>query len=880
MITATFKTMRRMQSILITYEKGQSMFKILTSVILFSMLMIIVFSSCSENKPRKIKLAGADDIVKTSNQAGTTVLQVSPKEQKTIIIRYFENNTNDPSLNWMERGLTDMLNTELSQSPYLNVISESQFIEVALNMGKSDEDLNDLLVELLVAENMNANILLTGNISKKNKLVIIEVKVVDVNTGVELTEERVEGEGLEKIFSMVAELSQRLRQFLREKGDSQQYASILSEMTHSLDAFRCYSKALENQEKYLHVAAEECLKEALEFDSTFASAYVQLLGVQTALKKSVNYKKLIDKSKKYAHKLSFVDKVRLELIESELKGDTFKMITILESAIKTAPTNVELRFTLAQRYRMHGFEEKALLENEQILEIDPNFKMAYNELGYVFSDMGDFKTALYMLDKYQALAPDEPNPHDSKGEILIRAGKMHEAAEEYKLALSIMPEFYNSALRLSQIYTEVGNQKKALEYLDYGLKYVTDTRMETGADFNRAMINWRFGEFEKAEKYFSNLLDKDPLNSEIHLRRNEMYRSSGQKEYGDKLDLKVIEDFKRDVENSTGPYRHANAFFKFVGNSDIPYPSIIQTVEDIVSRYKKSNENLSMEYARDFSALYLGPSKTVKNSFQEKIPVLAKMFNQNKNVAGWGSTWKTLFIFFDDEKNGAELSHIFTNGLSNYAEKNNRKDIEFIANMAQARVFGRENKIELYTSLYKKYGVPTEDTWRICGPFREYKLSGFEHVFPPENEIKISSTYNSNNHEVKWMNGKDAHIDGHVNLKDLYDRSSFATAYALVYVDSPDQRKVQVRIGSDEACKFWFNDDLVWQHYIKRAAVVDRDIITVVLHPGINKMLLKITNTDLDWGFYFRVTDEIGNGYPDLKFVTPEELEQSLADIH
>ena len=95
-------------------------------------------------------------------------------------------------------------------------------------------------------------------------------------------------------------------------------------------------------------------------------------------------------------------------------------------------------------------------------------------------------------------------------------------------------------------------------------------------------------------------------------------------------------------------------------------------------------------------------------------------------------------------------------------------------------------------------------------------------------------------------------------------------------MDSPDERKVQVRIGSDEACKFWLNDEFIWQHFIRKDAVVDRDIITVVLHPGYNKMLLKVTNTDLDWGFYFRVTDEAGDGYTDLKFVSPEEVEQSL----
>ena len=677
---------------------------------------------------------------------------------------------------------------------------------------------------------------------------------------------------------MVDELSQRLRQFLREKGNPQEYASInLFEMTNSLEAFRCYSEALENREKFLFVASEECLEEALGYDSTFAAVYLQLLNIKRFLKKPVNYEEIIAKAKKYAHKLSYADKVKLELIESEMKGESFKIISILEDAVKKASTNLELRFTLAQRYRNYGYEEKALQEFEQILEMDPNHKMVYNDLGYLFAEMGDFKTALYMLDKYQKLAPDEPNPHDSKGEILMLAGKMHEAAEEYKRALQLMPGYYNSAFKLSEIYTEAGDQKKALKYLDHALQYVSDTGFETNADFNRARIYWRFGEIEKAEKYFSKLLDKYPLYSDVHIRRNEMYRSAGQSEYADKLDLMAFEKFEKDANNSTSPYKHANDFLYFIAYSDIPFEKFVPVIEKFLSKREKSEMNLNIDYASDFCDLYLGHIDKVKSSFKKKIPVLLKTFNENKYGIGWGSIWKNLFMFFDDELAGAEFSKIFSDSLSNFARKKGRKDLEFIASMAQARILGREAKGEQYKSLYKKYGVPTEDTWRICGPFREYKLSGFEHVFPPESEIKMTVTYKSNNNEIKWIKGSDGHIDGHVNLNDIYDQSSFATAYALVYIDSPDQRKVQVRIGTDESCKFWLNDELIWQHYIRRAAVVDRDIVTVLLHPGYNKMLLKITNTDLDWGFYFRVTDEFGDGYSDLRFVTPEELESSLA---
>ena len=107
-------------------------------------------------------------MVKTS--AGKSILKVKPEEQKTIVIRYFDNHTGDRSLDWLERGLTDMLITELSQSPYLNIVTESVFLEVARKMGKASGDLKSRLDEVRVAAEANAQILLTGHISSAGGL--------------------------------------------------------------------------------------------------------------------------------------------------------------------------------------------------------------------------------------------------------------------------------------------------------------------------------------------------------------------------------------------------------------------------------------------------------------------------------------------------------------------------------------------------------------------------------------------------------------------------------------------------------------------------------------------------------------------------------------
>jgi len=118
-----------------------------------------------------------------------------------------------------------------------------------------------------------------------------------------------------------------------------------------------------------------------------------------------------------------------------------------------------------------------------------------------------------------------------------------------------------------------------------------------------------------------------------------------------------------------------------------------------------------------------------------------------------------------------------------------------------------------------------------------------------------------------------------VNLKTVLKDANWSVGYALVYIKSPDERKVQIRTGANDAYKLWFNDELVLQRYYTKTtdAVLDRDLVAVALRPGYNKVLIKVENAIHDWGFYLRVTDENGYGFKDISFHSPEMLDPSFA---
>jgi len=92
---------------------------------------------------------------------------------------------------------------------------------------------------------------------------------------------------------------------------------------------------------------------------------------------------------------------------------------------------------------------------------DPNYATCYNQLGYIYSRTGDFDKALEYTAKYIEFLPNEPNPHDSYGEMLRFAGRYQEALAQYRIALKIDPTFYISQKELGETYSLMGEEKQA-----------------------------------------------------------------------------------------------------------------------------------------------------------------------------------------------------------------------------------------------------------------------------------------------------------------------------------------------------------------------------------------------------------------------------------
>ena len=173
--------------------------------------------------------------------------------------------------------------------------------------------------------------------------------------------------------------------------------------------------------------------------------------------------------------------------------------------------------------------------------------------------------------------------------------------------------------------------------------------------------------------------------------------------------------------------------------------------------------------------------------------------------------------------------------------------------------------------------------WFFIGPFFPQDMSeNAEDAWVAA--IDTAQAFKTSSGDTRiWLRPYARDEYGFVNLNSVCQPASFASAYAMTYIYSPEPARVLFKAGSDDGIVMWLNGKKVWDNPTKRPAAPDDDTVEVPLERGWNSIVLKITQDWGGWGFYFRVTDQKGSAIPDLIFDPGKDelrMRESLAVKH
>ena len=381
--------------------------------------------------------------------------------QKALAVLYFSNLSQDPSLDWLNRGLTEMLTTNLAQVKGLDVLSTERILAATQRLGKKQTTELDPASAMEVARNTDADAFVTGTLLRVGpKQLRLDVQVQDTKSGQILFSDKVEAEDIQGIFTMVDAITGRIAQrFAPSDNPATNAPSIEEAATSNLEAYRHYQLARDFQRRLLIAEAIPELEEAVRLDPQFALAYINLsnaYGIQGDTRKS---EEVWSKIAPLQSRLPRKDQLQFQAEESFRAGDLAGGRQKLESLLKEFPRQETARMQLAGLLNREGEPDHAISVLKGGLQLDPRNDALLNFLGYSEAFSGNLAAALQANDQYMTVRPNDPNPWDTRGDILYELNHDDEAVAAYRKVVELKPDFvgYVDYIKLAVVYAD---QKK------------------------------------------------------------------------------------------------------------------------------------------------------------------------------------------------------------------------------------------------------------------------------------------------------------------------------------------------------------------------------------------------------------------------------------
>jgi serine/threonine protein kinase/tetratricopeptide (TPR) repeat protein len=324
-------------------------------------------------------------------------------DQDTLVMADITNTTGDPVF---DDALKLGLSMQLSQSPFLNLLSEEKINKTLKLMGRASGDrlTRDAAREVCVRTNSTG--LLTGSISGLGSQYVIGLKVVNCHSGDTLAQEQLQAATKEEVLHTVDEAATRLRTKLGESPSTvKKYDTPLFEVTtFSLEALKSYSEGLRIDRKQPGgELALAMFKHAVELDPNFAIAYVNLgqayagrgdisQGVRS-LQKAYELRDRASEREKFFISGEYYIKVTGEL---EKASQIYELYAQAYPGSATPPNNLAFINMLLGQY------EKASDESVRAIKLDPDDEVLYSNLLTAYIASNRLDEAKSTFDQAQA----------------------------------------------------------------------------------------------------------------------------------------------------------------------------------------------------------------------------------------------------------------------------------------------------------------------------------------------------------------------------------------------------------------------------------------------------------------------------------------------
>lgn len=133
------------------------------------------------------------------------------------------------------------------------------------------------------------------------------------------------------------------------------------------------------------------------------------------------------------------------------------------NAIGTLPNSEDSRLMDAKKLYQLGREHhqkneyaEAISIYEKVIELMPDNYEAYNNMGVIYSTLGEHELGVQFISEAIRLAPLVSHLHNNLGYALLKQGRNSEAAGAFERALQLDPENLHARNNLESAYKLIG----------------------------------------------------------------------------------------------------------------------------------------------------------------------------------------------------------------------------------------------------------------------------------------------------------------------------------------------------------------------------------------------------------------------------------------
>jgi serine/threonine protein kinase/Flp pilus assembly protein TadD len=328
------------------------------------------------------------------------VIKAAPLTEKdSVLLADFVNKTSDPVF---DDALKQALTIQLSQSPFLNLVSDRKIEETLRMMGQPAQHITpELAREICIRTGSKATVL--GSISNLGSQYVLGLSAVGCGNGDTLaTEQGVAASKLD-VLKALGKVANDLRGKLGESlATVEKFDVPVEATTPSLEALKAYSMGGRTERRKGDAEAIPFFRRAIEIDPDFALAYAAL---------SISYFNLNqaglaaeNATKAYELRDRVSERERYHITATyyhAFTGELEKSAGVYELWSKSYPRDYTPALNLGVVYQQLGQYDKAVVETEEAQRLAPT-ATGYGNLAFEYIALNRLEDADKVLQRAQS----------------------------------------------------------------------------------------------------------------------------------------------------------------------------------------------------------------------------------------------------------------------------------------------------------------------------------------------------------------------------------------------------------------------------------------------------------------------------------------------